>query len=843
MKSKILLFSILMMAGISVIAQPANWREDSPAEFVPITLKSETQKFTEGTRALKVTFTETGTPYYVSDTFNVTGGAAFNFSIDILDNDPGAEVNQRVRFVLADGTGSNATSTVYTTDNAEYKTYTYTGNAPATAVKAYVILRLYDVAAAWKGSGTFWLDKAVYTQGASTTNLIANGGFEKWNIPAGSILTNWTESLATPAKTSVIVPETVKVKEGSASVKYTFTDPGTPYFLCDTFNVTQGTAYNFSIDYLDNDPQGLISARIWFHASATTPNVGRFTTANTVDSPEWQTLSLTGTVPATAKIAVIAIRMNPASAATFTSATFLADNAKYTDGADTKNKIVNGGFEDWVAPASTDFLSYKFSALTPEVIGVINNSAKTIKAEVPYTTDVNALVATFKVSDGASAKVGDVAQVSGTTPNNFTSPVIYKVSKGTLSQNWTVTVTKPAPSTGKDIISFNFNALTPAVIGVVNAAAKTISLQVPTGTDINALVPTIAVSTNATVSPASGVAQNFTSPVTYTVTAQDGTKQAWVATVTKAPAGQTTIFSQDFESLKTLPSDWVIINNDKYTQAAGEERWQDSAWVVATSTRIELAGTKVGMASSYTSNMPLTGRADDWMILPSIELGDNSTLSWQALSTTSSGNYPDDYKVYIAPVTDGVIPNVAYFEENSNLLISVAPENWSAGVGRPGAGLASRSINLKSKVTPDAPQGWFNRKVWIAFVCVTDLYTNPTTGVPNTAAGGSNIAIDNIKVVNTPSTGISEIGNEIKTRVYPNPTTGKFYISFDSQANETAIVSVLDLTGREVMMINRNVNAGYNKIDIDASALKQGIYLVKTRIDKKVNLTKLIINE
>ena len=146
-------------------------------------------------------------------------------------------------------------------------------------------------------------------------------------------------------------------------------------------------------------------------------------------------------------------------------------------------------------------------------------------------------------------------------------------------------------------------------------------------------------------------------------------------------------------------------------------------------------------------------------------------------------------------------------------------------------------------VTPDAPNGWFNRKVWIAFVCVTDLYTNPTTGVPNSAAGGSNIAIDNIKVVNTPSTGISEIGNEIKTSVYPNPTTGKFYISFESLANETAFVSVLDLTGREVMMVNRNVNAGFNKIDIDASALKQGIYLVKTQVDKKMNLTKLIIND
>lgn len=821
----------------------ANWREDSPSTFIPITVQNESQNVTEGNNAVKITFTETGTPYFVSDTFNVTGGAAFSFSIDILDNDAGTEANQRVRFILADGSGTNATSSVYSANEAGYKTYTYTGTAPATAVKAHIVIRIYDVADAWTGSGTFWLDNAVYTEGTASTNLIPNGGFEKWNLPVGSAPANWTESLYDPAKTSVIVQETEKVKEGLTSVKYSFTDPGTPYFLSDTFNVTAGASYNFSIDYLDNDPQGLISARLWFHESPGTAYLNRYTTGNTVDSPEWQTLSLTGTVPANAKIAVVAIRMNVANPSTFTSATFYADNAKFTEGGGTANLIVNGGFEDWDIPAATDFLSYKFAGLNPEVAGVINNTAKTINVQVPYSTDVTSLVATFTVSDGAVAKIGETEQVSGTTPNNFTNPVIYKVSKSTQSQNWTVNVTKPAPTTGKDILSFNFNALIPPVNGVVNATAKTVSLQVPTGTNVTALVPTITLSPNATVSPASGVAQNFSAPVSYTVTAQDGTSQAWIVTVTLAPAGQTVLFFEDFDKLTTLPAGWVVINNDKYIQATGEERWQDSAWVVATSNRIELVGTKVAMASSFTSNMPMNGRADDWMILPAIELGSNSTLSWQALSTTSSGNYPDDYRVYIAPVTEGIVPDVAYFEENANLLISIAPENWSTGVGRPGAGLANRSINLKGKVTPDAPNGWFDRKVWIAFVLTTDLYTNPATGIPNSSPGGSNLAIDNIKVVNDVSTGIGKIGNDFKTKIYPNPAKNEFFIDLDSPGNETATIRILDITGREVVLVNNNVSVGFNRININVTGLKKGIYLVKTEVDKKINLTKLILND
>ena len=40
--------------------------------------------------------------------------------------------------------------------------------------------------------------------------------------------------------------------------------------------------------------------------------------------------------------------------------------------------------------------------------------------------------------------------------------------------------------------------------------------------ELAALVPTIKISEKATISPASGVAQDFSKPVTYTVTSEDG---------------------------------------------------------------------------------------------------------------------------------------------------------------------------------------------------------------------------------------------------------------------------------------------------------------------------------
>jgi uncharacterized protein (TIGR02145 family)/uncharacterized repeat protein (TIGR02543 family) len=82
-----------------------------------------------------------------------------------------------------------------------------------------------------------------------------------------------------------------------------------------------------------------------------------------------------------------------------------------------------------------------FSFASPAVSGTITESSKTVALTVPFGTDVTALKATF-VSTGASVKVGTVVQTSGTTPNNFTSPVTYTVvADDGGTQAYVVTVT------------------------------------------------------------------------------------------------------------------------------------------------------------------------------------------------------------------------------------------------------------------------------------------------------------------------------------------------------------------------------------------------------------------
>ncbi len=86
----------------------------------------------------------------------------------------------------------------------------------------------------------------------------------------------------------------------------------------------------------------------------------------------------------------------------------------------------------------------------------------------------------------------------------------------------------------KQVLTFQFAGLTPTVNAIINETTHTIVADLPAGTVVTALVPTITISPKASINPASGVAQNFTNPLNYTVTAEDGSKIVYTVTVTVA---------------------------------------------------------------------------------------------------------------------------------------------------------------------------------------------------------------------------------------------------------------------------------------------------------------------
>ena len=68
--------------------------------------------------------------------------------------------------------------------------------------------------------------------------------------------------------------------------------------------------------------------------------------------------------------------------------------------------------------------------------------------------------------------------------------------------------------------------------GTISQSAGTIKITMPYGTDLTSLKPEITLQNAVSVSPASGTAVNLSSPVTYTVTAEDGTTKTYTVTAT-----------------------------------------------------------------------------------------------------------------------------------------------------------------------------------------------------------------------------------------------------------------------------------------------------------------------
>ncbi len=187
------------------------------------------------------------------------------------------------------------------------------------------------------------------------------------------------------------------------------------------------------------------------------------------------------------------------------------------------------------AKASTGF---SFAGLTGAT-GTIDEAAKTIAVTVPSGTDVKSLVATFATT-GTTVKVGTTAQTSGVTANDFTNPVAFTVTAadGTTA-TYTASVTV-ASASAKAISAYSFVGFT-AAAGTIDEAAKTISVTLPSGTAVTALVATFtstgaSVKVGATAQSSAATGNNFTAPVAYTVTAADGSSATYSVSVTLSPS-------------------------------------------------------------------------------------------------------------------------------------------------------------------------------------------------------------------------------------------------------------------------------------------------------------------
>ncbi len=195
-----------------------------------------------------------------------------------------------------------------------------------------------------------------------------------------------------------------------------------------------------------------------------------------------------------------------------------------------KNKTQSDN--DGKAITSFQFKTADNPGIKVDVNGLIDPTADTIRVSLPQGTDLSHLVPTITYN-GVSINPGSK------TAEDFSTGVRYTVTaKDGSSQTYTVVVR--LLSNTKAILSFILRTadnpgLGADVTGVIKG--DTIDLYVDPAVDLTHLVPAIT-DNGSRISPGSGTAQNFSSPIQYTVTAEDGTTN----TYTVIASGNVTVY-------------------------------------------------------------------------------------------------------------------------------------------------------------------------------------------------------------------------------------------------------------------------------------------------------------
>ena len=184
----------------------------------------------------------------------------------------------------------------------------------------------------------------------------------------------------------------------------------------------------------------------------------------------------------------------------------------------------------------------------------------------------------------------------------------------------------PAPvlSTEANILTFTLTDQTgPATL---NASAATVEIEVENGTDLSSLSPAFTVSAGASASPASGTSGDYSSAVTITVTAEDGTTtKGWTVNVTEAPASTTDILTFTMPG-QTSAAD---INSDDHTVTIEVAEGTDVTSLAPTFTISEGATSDPVSETEgdYTNPVIITVTAEDgttsqdWTVTVSVATG------------------------------------------------------------------------------------------------------------------------------------------------------------------------------------------------------------------------------
>ncbi len=182
-----------------------------------------------------------------------------------------------------------------------------------------------------------------------------------------------------------------------------------------------------------------------------------------------------------------------------------------------------------------DILSYSINGEKAIITG------DKITLTLPYGTDLTGAEPEIQISEDAKLTRKPDSLAFG---KNLTYTV---TAQNGDTRTYTVVLTETPISQENELLSFAYGSMQ----AEINQDKGTVKLQVPDGTNLKKLTPTVKISDFASVYPESGQAVDFSGkdPVIYTVTSQSGVTNKYRVTVELVATGEN-IYQKDMERLR-----------------------------------------------------------------------------------------------------------------------------------------------------------------------------------------------------------------------------------------------------------------------------------------------------
>lgn len=252
--------------------------------------------------------------------------------------------------------------------------------------------------------------------------------------------------------------------------------------------------------------------------------------------------------------------------------------------------------------AENDILSYKIG----DAVGTI--SGNRVSIAIPYATDLTAAKPEIKVSEFAEVTQKPAELQLG--ENHYTV-----TAEDRSTQDYIVTITRTPAATGRQITSFRYGGYA----ATINEGTAEITMTLPKGIS-PVFAPTIETSDFATVSPASGEEQNFSSPVKYKVTAQNKTSKTYTVKVTMSDEATPNVYKGKLEQIRDniinryrseANDDWEWMNLGFYENRKENYNTSTHSFDIASKLVKLNTTTNVAMTEIDRTIMMLTARGFD----------------------------------------------------------------------------------------------------------------------------------------------------------------------------------------------------------------------------------------